>query len=133
MAGFPLTAGFFSKDEILLEAFGYNKVIFWMAAASAFCTAFYMARLWLSVFTGKPRAMNTNLSMRMSRRATITVPLMILALFALFAGWLGTPWLAGNWMHGFLMGGHELALPGAEHALAPIAHGVRARPPVTCQ
>ncbi len=122
LAGFPLTAGFFSKDEILLEAFGYNKVIFWMAAASAFCTAFYMARLWLSVFTGKPRDEHKFEHAHESPR-TITVPLMILAVFALFAGWLGTPWVAGNWMHGFLMGGHELALPGAEHALAPIAHG----------
>ncbi len=107
LAGFPLTAGFFSKDEILGSAYGTGHLlVFWLGAIAAFCTAFYMARLWLGVFTGTPRDEHRFEHAHESPK-TMTVPLMILAFFALFAGWLGTPWLGGNLFEKFLSGGHH--------------------------
>lgn len=68
LAGFPLTAGFFSKDEILAaamikgtgDAWGTGEGIFYfilalLGLATAFLTAFYTFRLWCIVFTGETR------------------------------------------------------------------------------
>ena len=57
ISGFPLTSGFFSKDEILWRAWeGGGWVIWGMGAAAAFCTAFYMMRLYLLTFEGENRS-----------------------------------------------------------------------------
>jgi NADH-quinone oxidoreductase subunit L len=62
LAGFPLTAGFFSKDEILIAgqywaANGYatGTLVYWVGLAAAFVTTFYMARAWFLIFMGKHR------------------------------------------------------------------------------
>jgi NADH-quinone oxidoreductase subunit L len=63
LAGFPLlTAGFWSKDEIIAEAWhgtaaGYPLALFvWLAlVVAAFLTAFYTARMWFMTFWGQPR------------------------------------------------------------------------------
>jgi NADH-quinone oxidoreductase subunit L len=87
LAGFPfITAGFWSKDEILAGAFGGGyMVVFITLAVAAFVTAFYTMRQVTLVFFGKPRtkaaadASETSLLM--------TIPLMVLAVFAIGAGW----------------------------------------------
>ena len=53
IAGIPPFAGFFSKDEILVAAFEHNKVLFAVEYLVAGITAFYMSRLYFSVFWGK--------------------------------------------------------------------------------
>ena len=50
IAGIPPFAGFFSKEEILLAAFHSNKVIYFIALFTAALTAFYMFRLYFSIF-----------------------------------------------------------------------------------
>ncbi len=58
LAGFPLTSGFFSKDEILAAAFNYHEhkglglVLGCVGLLTAFLTAFYAFRLWFRVFMG---------------------------------------------------------------------------------
>ena len=52
IAGIPPFAGFFSKDEILFQAFLHNKVIWVLAVATALMTAFYMWRLMAMTFFG---------------------------------------------------------------------------------
>lgn len=90
LAGFPLvTAGFWSKDEILAQAFGRNPVIFWTLAAAALLTAIYTARQISLVFLGAPRSEPAAHS-RESNRA-MTIPLLILAGFAIVLGWVGIP------------------------------------------
>src|SRR5437660_9957971 len=49
-------SGFFSKDAILALAFEKDRAIFWLALFTAFLTAFYMLRLVIVVFFGKPRS-----------------------------------------------------------------------------
>ena len=55
IAGMPPLAGFFSKDEILANAFGYSPFIWIIGAVSAGLTAFYMFRLYYMTFAGEYR------------------------------------------------------------------------------
>ena len=84
IAGIPPFAGFFSKEEILLAAFHSNKMVFFVALFTSGLTAFYMFRLYFSIFWSKESHVHENghgegtLSMK--------IPLIILAVFAVFAG-----------------------------------------------
>ena len=53
IAGVPPFAGFFSKEEILLAAYEHNKIIYWIALFTSGLTAFYMFRLYFSIFWNK--------------------------------------------------------------------------------
>ena len=53
ISGVPPFAGFFSKEEILLAAFQHNQTIYWMALITSGLTAFYMFRLYFSIFWNK--------------------------------------------------------------------------------
>ncbi len=55
IAGFPGLSGFFSKEEILLAAYHSNPVIFYIGIATAAITAFYMFRLYFSIFWKKDK------------------------------------------------------------------------------
>jgi NADH-quinone oxidoreductase subunit L len=54
IAGVPPLAGFFSKEEILLAAYQSNRMIFYLAMFTSFLTAFYMFRLYFSIFWHRP-------------------------------------------------------------------------------
>ncbi|MEY2506858.1 MAG: NADH-quinone oxidoreductase subunit [Verrucomicrobiota bacterium] len=84
LIGLPPFSGFFSKDAILLIAHEKNPAIFWLALSTAFLTAFYMLRLVVVVFFGKPRSDQA----RMGREApwVMIAPLILLAIPALGAG-----------------------------------------------
>jgi len=89
---FPLS-GFWSKDEIFAVAFdGGHYVFLIVGVMAAFMTAFYMFRLWFLTFTGKPRDQHAYDHAHESPY-NMTVPLMILAVLAVCAGWWGIPWL----------------------------------------
>ena len=53
IAGVPPFAGFFSKEEILLAAYNHNPAIYWVALITSALTAFYMFRLYFSIFWNK--------------------------------------------------------------------------------
>ncbi len=128
LSGFPLiTAGFWSKDEILSGAFngGFN-LVFIILAVSALLTAFYTMRQLSLVFLGKPRS-------EAAKHAhetpwTMTLPLGVLALFAIAAGWAGIPesfpLIGGkipNWFGEFIGPMIHNSEHGAEHhSLVPL-------------
>jgi len=85
LIGFPPFSGFFSKDAILSLAFGRNGWIFAVGLTTAFLTAFYVSRAVIVTFFGKPRS-DVARSGKESALVMI-VPLLILAFFALIAGW----------------------------------------------
>lgn len=85
LIGLPLTAGFFSKEAILYLAFANNKAAFAILLFSAFLTAFYMTRLWMTAFLGEAKSAEADEARE--NGPLITVPLIILAVFSLFAGW----------------------------------------------
>src|SRR3989442_171139 len=122
IAGTPFLAGFFSKDEILWKAFSSNQghVLLWLlGAAVAGMTAFYMFRLIFMTFFGESRVdHHTEHHIHESPRS-MTVPLIILAIGSVLAGYVGFPaWLCGN--NAFC----ELLRPGFEPL--PIPHGPEA-------
>ncbi len=102
LSGFPIiTAGFWSKDEILADAWlvfseygsGIHAMVFFVLAIAAFLTAFYTMRQIALTFAGDARteeAEHANLGQGIVS-ATMTGPLIILAFFALFAGFIGVP------------------------------------------
>ncbi len=106
LAGVPLFAGFFSKDEMLSAAWtrAHGEVIYWLfflgLEAAAFLTAFYMGRACFLTFSGRPRSHEAEHAHESP--PAMTVALMILAFFAVFMGWIGAPWLGGNLFHKFV-------------------------------
>ena len=89
LAGVPPLAGFFSKDEILLEASHLNKPVYVLLVLAAILTAFYMGRQILMVFYGEPRTAPAKHAEESP--PVMTVPLMILAFLAFFGGLLNFP------------------------------------------
>lgn len=90
LAGFPLiSAGFWSKDEILAQAWSLDRVIFWILVSSAAVTGFYTARQISLVFLGQPRSRAAVYAR--DNRPVMTIPLLVLAVFAVGLGWTGIP------------------------------------------
>ncbi|HEU5102954.1 MAG TPA: NADH-quinone oxidoreductase subunit L, partial [Roseiflexaceae bacterium] len=126
LAGIVPFAGFWSKDEILADAFGHGRYIVWIVLTLAsFLTAFYMTRQIMVVFYGNFRGHNPRIATHPSEPQavdhahghddehagehahgghdphespwTMTVPLIILAVFAVIAGFANLPgfhWLS---------------------------------------
>jgi len=85
IAGIPPFSGFFSKDEILTAAFHHNKFLFGVEYVVAGLTAFYMFRLYFNIFWGKEAHYHHTPH---EAPATMTIPLIILSLGAIFAGFI---------------------------------------------
>ena len=85
IAGVPPLSAFFSKDEILTAAFEHDKVLFAIEYLVAGLTAFYMFRLYFSVFWGKDRHYHHTPH---EAPKVMTIPLMILAVASVFSGFL---------------------------------------------
>jgi NADH-quinone oxidoreductase subunit L len=85
IAGIPPFAGFFSKDEILAAAFQSNKTLFAIEYIVAGLTAFYMFRLYFNIFWGKETQYHHTPH---EAPATMTIPLIVLAIGAAFAGFI---------------------------------------------
>jgi NADH-quinone oxidoreductase subunit L len=96
IAGIFPFAGFFSKDEILGQAFDRFFLLWIVGFITAGLTAFYMSRLFFLTFVGYCRAdEHVEKHIHESPRA-MTVPLMILAGFSLIGGWIGWPEALGG-------------------------------------
>jgi len=85
IAGVPFLSGFFSKDEILVAALHHNKLLFAVEFIVAGLTAFYMFRLYFSVFWGKDRHYHHTPH---ESPLVMTIPLMFLAVASVFAGYI---------------------------------------------
>jgi NADH:ubiquinone oxidoreductase subunit 5 (subunit L)/multisubunit Na+/H+ antiporter MnhA subunit len=71
---------------------------FWMGCAAAFLTAFYSWRLLILAFHGKPRASAEVMAHVHESPTVMTLPLLVLAIGAIFSGWLGYELFVGtNW------------------------------------
>src|SRR5438094_1626729 len=84
LIGCPPFSGFFSKDAILALAYEHNTPIFAVALFTAFLTAFYVIRMLVIVFFGKPR---TDIARESHESpAVMTAPLIVLAILATLGG-----------------------------------------------
>jgi NADH-quinone oxidoreductase subunit L len=131
IAGFPGFSGFFSKDEILYQAFvsgsSVGKLVWFIGVVTALLTSFYMFRLWFKTFFGAERFDEHALSHGHDDHGTeahkhgvhespfsMTGPLMILAVLSVLGGLVGIPVAFGGQNH-------------FEHFLDPVfASGVEA-------
>jgi NADH-quinone oxidoreductase subunit L len=108
LAGVMPFAGFWSKDEIFLAVRNSgNPILFAAAAITSLLTAFYMARLILMTFFGAPRSHGH----AHESPGTMTVPLIILSLFAAGLGFIGSPVFHGAFQN-FIAGEAHTELNG---------------------
>ncbi len=121
ISGFPPFAGFFSKDEILYQAFvspnSLGKILWFVGLLTAGLTSFYMFRLWYLTFFGESRAPKAAHDDHGNGHAhgvhespwIMLAPLAILAVLSVIGGWVGVP---------AALGGHS----EIEHFLSPVMH-----------
>ncbi len=92
LAGFPLLAGFWSKDEIVHAAFERNAAVGIIMLVVAGLTAYYTFRMFFLCFGGKLRLPAQAGDQPRESPAMMTVPLWLLAVGAVFAGYAGVSW-----------------------------------------
>ncbi|HEY3863999.1 MAG TPA: NADH-quinone oxidoreductase subunit L [Verrucomicrobiae bacterium] len=105
LCGVPLFfSGFWSKDAILDAAHHWpaSRIPFYLGLIGAFLTAFYMTRQVCAVFLGKPSTEAAEHAHESP--SAMTMPLLILAVLAVVAGFFGTP--AWPWFRSYLAGAH---------------------------
>ncbi|MGK5088161.1 NADH-quinone oxidoreductase subunit L, partial [Bdellovibrionota bacterium FG-2] len=110
ICGIPPFSGFFSKDEILWQAFSstHGSLLFWgLGAATAVMTAFYMTRLFSLTFLGKLRSKDVHVH---EPPNTMVVPLQILAVLSVIGGFMGIPHLSwlDHWLDPVIPAHHGL-------------------------
>jgi NADH-quinone oxidoreductase subunit L len=117
LAGIPPLAGFWSKDEIIADAFRNSHEIVWLVAiVTALLTAFYMSRaIWLT-FGGAYRGQGHP---RESARI-MTFPLVALAALAAVAGFFGAPFVEGGFSQ-LVRIGEETHVTGFDFLLAGLS------------
>ena len=94
LAGFPFTAGFFSKDEILVSAWAagpLGQILAVFGLFTALLTAFYSFRLVFVTFWGPSHVDKHHDAHVHEPSPTMTVPLLILAVMSIAAGYFGIP------------------------------------------
>jgi NADH-quinone oxidoreductase subunit L len=138
LAGIPFFAGYYSKDIILESAFaahtGAGTYAFWLGVAAAMMTAFYSWRLLIMTFHNETRADHETYHHVHESPWVMLVPLIVLAVGAVFAGYLYYDAFVGEHMEAF-WGASILFAEGNEvphHAhtvplwvkLAPLAVGI---------
>ena len=96
IAGIPGFSGFFSKDEILAGAFGASPLLYGATLFAALLTAFYMFRLYILTFTGKFRGTHDQEHHLHESPILMTLPLVILAVFAIVGGYINVPEALGG-------------------------------------
>ena len=141
LSGFPfVTAGFWSKDEIFADAWyqwSHDQkvlalVVFVTLATAALLTAFYTMRQISMTFLGKPRTALADHAHESS--GFMTVPLMVLSVFAVGAGWfgisdhfLGTDGIFTNFFHHYV-GAQYFHLMEELHELGLVGHAIETLP-----
>src|SRR5690606_8017538 len=91
ISGIPPLSGFFSKDEILLTAFHHNPVLWIIGSVASILTAFYMFRLVFLTFFNNFRGTKEQEDHLHESPASMTLPLVILALLATIGGLISIP------------------------------------------
>jgi NADH-quinone oxidoreductase subunit L len=100
IAGIPILAGFFSKDEILWQAWKFSPYLWAIGFVTALMTAFYMFRLIYLTFWSPSRITDHEVEHHIHESPkSMTVPLVVLAFFSITAGWLGWPASLGGSNH----------------------------------
>ena len=131
LAGIPPLAGSYSKDAIISAAFAAHSAVgnyaFACTVLAAFLTAFYSWRLLFLCFHGRSRADHHVLSHVHESPMVMVVPLLVLAVGAVFSGWALHDWFIGeewkHFWHGSIVNGpHNEIIEHLEHVPAWVEH-----------
>ena len=126
LAGIPPFAGFFSKDIIIEAAWaahsGVGQFAFWMGVLAAFMTAFYSWRLLFMTFHGEFRGPKKVFEHAHESPKVMLIPLVVLAVGAVLAGWLGYGAFVGDLRADFW--GQSIFVRDGEHDVIEAAHHV---------
>ena len=123
LCGIPfITAGGWSKEEILTVAFHTNPIVFWAGVLGAFATSFYMFRLIYKTFHGEPR--NHEIHAHESPWVMLG-PLVFLSTLAVVAGFVGTPF-KNVFEHSMVpvLGHFETLLPELPHGFSVVTFAI---------
>lgn len=85
LAGCPFFSGSFSKDLIMKLAFEEHRIVFWMLVSAAALTAFYITRVCVVAFFGRPRTEHAEKASESP--LVMTIPLLLLSIPAIFSGY----------------------------------------------
>jgi NADH-quinone oxidoreductase subunit L len=100
LTGFPFTAGYYSKDAVIEAAYmaeaGPHMFAFVLLIVAAFCTSFYSWRLAFMTFNGPTRADKHTIEHSHESPMVMLVPLFVLAVGALLAGWVFHEYFIGE-------------------------------------
>jgi NADH-quinone oxidoreductase subunit L len=104
LAGLPfVTAGFWSRDAVLAQAWAGSRVSFWLLVVAGGAAAFGAMRLFSLIFLGAPRSRYAS---RASRGRVSAFALIVLAGLVVVWGWIGIPeqipLVGGSWLASFL-------------------------------
>lgn len=91
ISGIPPFSGFFSKDEILANAFGQYPFAWGLALLASLLTSFYMFRLLFLTFFGQVRARHETMQHIHESPKSITIPLIVLAVLSAVGGFMNIP------------------------------------------
>jgi NADH-quinone oxidoreductase subunit L len=121
---FPF-AGFFSKDEILWNAWASGHLVLWGAGViGAFLTAFYMFRLYFMTFHGPSRVSEEAKHHLHESPNSMVIPLILLAILSTIGGFIQVPLLSGGQrLDAFLEPVFADVAAVAAPAAVPAAHG----------
>lgn len=117
ITGIPPFDGFFSKDEILWQAFHRGHTNLWiMGMIGSVLTSFYMFRLLTLTFLGKERLSEHAKKHLHESPFSMTSVLIVLGILSAVGGFVGVPHAFGghNWISGWLGMGEGFAHAGAE-------------------
>jgi NADH-quinone oxidoreductase subunit L len=116
LSGIVPFAGFWSKDDILTATLrGGHPVLYLFGLVAAFCTAFYIFRVFFLTFTGQPRD-TQRYEHAHEGSWVITVPLLVLGVLATIGGFFNSP-LNGNGLERYLF------KDGVSSGMFPASHG----------
>lgn len=122
--GFPFFSGYFSKDEIIIQALANKPVIGYLLIVGALMTAFYMSRVYFLTFWGKFRGTHDQEHHLHESPLSMTLPLMVLAVLSVVGGFL----LHGYMEHNLTAAVQKSAVIDEHtlHTLHTIMYGVTA-------
>jgi len=135
ISGIPPFSGFFSKDEILTEAFKQSPTLYVIGVIGAMLTAFYMFRMLFLTFYGKFRGTHEQEHHIHESPASMTFPLIVLAILSAVGGFLNIPEIFGGkgWLAQYLApvfaksvelgGAPAITSPGTEWLLMGVSVG----------
>jgi NADH-quinone oxidoreductase subunit L len=104
ISGLPPFSGFFSKDEILAHVYEHNPTLWVIGVIGAMLTAFYMFRMLFLTFWGSFRGTKEQEKHLHESPASMTIPLIVLAILSVIGGAIGIPEVLGghHWLAQFL-------------------------------